>query len=75
MTGADGVLSVARAGLMVIETSTIGPEQSRALARRFAGHGTSYIDAPVNRIAADAAARGEMTIMAGGDPIVSRQVV
>ena len=67
MTGADGVLSAARAGLMMIETSTIGPEQSRALARRFAERGASYIDAPVNRIAADAAARGEMTIMVGGD--------
>ncbi len=67
MTGEDGVLAAAREGLLVIETSTIGPGQSRDLARRFAERGADYVDAPVNRIAADGAARREMTIMVGGD--------
>ncbi len=67
MNGPDGVLAGIAAGALVIETSTIGPGQSRDLARRFADLGASYVDATVNRIRLDGVAEGRMTIMVGGE--------
>ena len=66
MTGPKGILSGARAGALIVEMSTIGPAQSRRLAARCAAAGLSYIDAPVSN-GVGPAARGELTIMVGGD--------
>jgi 3-hydroxyisobutyrate dehydrogenase-like beta-hydroxyacid dehydrogenase len=66
MNGSDGVLVGVRDGALVIETSTIGPEQSRKLAKRFEAKNASYVDATVNRIRLDGVARGQMTVMVGG---------
>jgi 3-hydroxyisobutyrate dehydrogenase-like beta-hydroxyacid dehydrogenase len=66
MTGPNGVLAGAASGSLIVELSTIGPAQSRALARRCAEAGLSYIDAPVSN-GVGPAARGELTIMVGGD--------
>ena len=67
MTGRDGVLAGIAEGALVIETSTIGPSQSRDLARQFSAHSVSYVDATVNRIRLDGVAEGHMTIMVGGE--------
>lgn len=64
--GSDGLLRGARHGLLVIETSTIGPSQSRALARRFAGAGVDFVDAPVSGGVASAEA-ASLTAMVGGE--------
>lgn len=67
MTGPQGVLAGIQEGALVIECSTIGPNQSRDLARQFSDRGASYVDATVNRIRLDGVAEGRMTIMVGGD--------
>lgn len=66
MKGPDGVLAGIAEGALVIETSTIGPAQSRDLADRFRAKGASYVDATVNRIRLDGVAEGRMTVMVGG---------
>ncbi len=66
MTGPDGVLAGVTIGALVIETSTIGPAQSRDLHRRFAEKDAAYVDATVNRIHVGGVAEGRMTIMVGG---------
>jgi 3-hydroxyisobutyrate dehydrogenase-like beta-hydroxyacid dehydrogenase len=66
MRGADGVLSSVQPGTLVLETSTIGPALSRALAREFAECGATYLDAPVSN-GVQAARDGALTFMIGGD--------
>jgi 3-hydroxyisobutyrate dehydrogenase-like beta-hydroxyacid dehydrogenase len=66
MTGLDGILAGVREGTLIIETSTIGPAQSRDLYQQFAVKKAVYLDATVNRIRLDAVAEGRMTIMVGG---------
>jgi len=66
MRGADGLLSSVRPGALVLETSTIGPALSRALAREFAERGATYLDAPVSN-GVQAAHDGTLTFMIGGD--------
>ena len=67
MSAPNGVLDGVADGSLVIETSTIGPEQSCDLAQKFKEKGASYIDATINRIVLDAVVEGKMTIMVGGD--------
>jgi 3-hydroxyisobutyrate dehydrogenase-like beta-hydroxyacid dehydrogenase len=66
IVGADGILQGARAGTLVIETSTIGPAQSRELARRCAERGVRFIDASVSG-GMGPAERGTLTAMVGGE--------
>jgi 3-hydroxyisobutyrate dehydrogenase-like beta-hydroxyacid dehydrogenase len=66
MRGSDGLLSAARPGTLVLETSTIGPALSRALADEFAARGATYLDAPVSN-GVTAAQEGTLTFMIGGD--------
>lgn len=66
IAGPDGILSGARPGTLIIETSTIGPAQSRDLARRCAEHGVKFIDASVSG-GVGPAERGTLTAMIGGE--------
>ena len=70
MDGPQGVLSTAKtAGMekrLLIEMSTIGPAQSRDLARRSRELGFAYIDAPISN-GVGPAETGELTIMVGGN--------
>lgn len=64
--GPSGVAEGARAGTIVVDTSTISPEATRSFARRLAERGVTLVDAPVSggeRGAAD----GTLSIMAGGE--------
>lgn len=62
---AAAVLTAAPLPRLVIDTSTIDPDATRALAARFGAHGIAWVDAPVS--GGPAAARaGTLTIMAGG---------
>jgi 3-hydroxyisobutyrate dehydrogenase len=69
MEGPGGILSAPRAGSgttpLLIEMSTIGPAQSRALAWKARDAGLAYIDAPISN-GVGPAERGELTIMVGG---------
>lgn len=63
--GADGVLSGARPGLIVIDSASIEPEASLAIATKAKEKGVSMLDAPVSggpKVAAD----GRLGIMVGG---------
>jgi 3-hydroxyisobutyrate dehydrogenase len=64
--GPDGVLAGARAGLLVVDTSTIAPAVARALAARAAERGVAFLDAPVSGGDKGAIA-GTLSIMVGGD--------
>lgn len=73
MEGPQGVLasskSAGSAGVakpLLIEMSTIGPAQSRELAKRSRAAGFSYIDAPISN-GVGPAETGELTIMVGGE--------
>ncbi len=65
MTGAGGLLGAVRPGAVVVETSTISPDQSRRLAAAFAAEGAAFLDAPVSGGAAGAA-DGTLAVMVGG---------
>lgn len=65
MLGPAGLLSAATRGTLIIETSTIAPAQSRALARRFAENGVDFVDAPLSGGVA-AAKTASLTAMVGG---------
>lgn len=63
--GADGVLAGARRGLIVIDSASIEPEASLAIAEKARAKGVSMLDAPVSggpKVAAD----GRLGIMVGG---------
>src|SRR4051812_14850088 len=45
--GADGVMAAARAGLIVVDHSTISPSATRKMAEALKGRGASLLDAPV----------------------------
>jgi 3-hydroxyisobutyrate dehydrogenase-like beta-hydroxyacid dehydrogenase len=66
MDGPQGVLSIAGGNRLLIEMSTIGPAQSRELARRSREAGFAYIDAPISN-GVGPAETGELTIMVGGE--------
>lgn len=65
--GPDGVAQSARAGLLVIDCSTIAPAETRDFAARLAEQGTRMVDAPVSG-GSEGAQKGTLTIMVGGDP-------
>jgi 3-hydroxyisobutyrate dehydrogenase-like beta-hydroxyacid dehydrogenase len=65
--GPHGIAGEAKAGLLVIDMSTISPVASRRFAERLAERGIDFIDAPVS--GGPARARSAMlTIMVGASP-------
>ncbi len=64
-----GVIESARAGLVVIDNSTISPQATRDFAARLRERGVDYLDAPVS--GGDVGARQRtLAIMVGGDVAV-----
>jgi len=66
LLGDDGVASGARAGLLCVDCSTIGPSATRSIAARLKPKQISMLDAPVTG-SAPRAQDGTLTIMAGGE--------
>jgi 2-hydroxy-3-oxopropionate reductase len=66
LLGPDGVIEGARAGLIVIDMSTISPIATRTLAAHLAANGITMLDAPVSGGDKGAIA-GTLSIMVGGD--------
>ena len=62
---ADGITAGLRRGSVWVDMSTIGPEESRALAARVPA-GAAFLDAPVSGSVATLL-QGELSIMVGGD--------
>jgi 3-hydroxyisobutyrate dehydrogenase-like beta-hydroxyacid dehydrogenase len=67
------LLPAARAGLTVVDLGTSGVGLTRALARRFAGRGADYADAPIARTRA-AAQQGTLAISVGATPEVFARI-
>lgn len=63
----DGVFSQAAAGEIVVVHSTVGPQSCRRLERAAAPRGIRLVDAPTTGGGSDAAARGELTLIVGGE--------
>ena len=64
--GSNGISQSARAGLTVIDNSTISPSATRQFAQRLKDKGVEYLDAPVS--GGDVGAqKGTLAIMVGGD--------
>ena len=64
--GERGVLSAARAGLVVVDHSTISPSATRRMAEALSARGAAFLDAPVS--GGDVGARNAtLSIMVGGD--------
>ena len=66
LAGAEGVLSHARAGSVVVDMSTIDPFVTDRLAAQAAARSIVFVDAPVGRLASHAE-RGESLFMVGAD--------
>ncbi len=63
--GQSGLLSVAHAGLTVVELSTLDPQTVRAYGAKFAAAGTGFCDAPLFGAPVDARA-GRLAVVVSG---------
>jgi 3-hydroxyisobutyrate dehydrogenase len=63
--GAEGLLAGAKAGLLVVDTTTADPNSTRKVAAALAEKGVRFIDAPVSG-GPKGAATGTMTMVLGG---------
>jgi 3-hydroxyisobutyrate dehydrogenase-like beta-hydroxyacid dehydrogenase len=66
VNGRDGVLGVARDGLIVVDTSTSEPAVTAALREALAAKGTRFVDAPLARTPIEAE-QGRLNTMVGAD--------
>ena len=64
--GADGVLEAAQPGTILVDTSTVDPETTRAIHAAAAAREVHYLDAPVSGGFREAEA-GTLVIIVGGD--------
>jgi 3-hydroxyisobutyrate dehydrogenase len=65
--GKDGAASIAKAGTLAIECSTVSYQHALDLARELRTRGLVYIDSPVTGLP-DAAAAGKLTLLVGAEP-------
>ena len=65
--GAGGLLSAARPGLRVVDTSTAEPSSTERIRADFAAKGVKFIDAPLARTPKEAE-EGRLNTMVGADP-------
>ena len=71
--GENGVLSAAREGLIVIDTSTAEPASTAKIRDDFAKKSTKYVDAPLARTPKEAE-EGRLNTMVGADDATFAQV-
>ena len=64
---AGSVAAGATPGMLVVDASTISPEATRVFARRLAGQGVAFVDAPVSG-GSEGARTGTLSVMVGGAP-------
>ena len=64
--GGRGVLAGARAGLVVVDTSTSEPASTTQLRERAAAAGVTFVDAPLSRTPVEAEA-GRLNVMVGAE--------
>lgn len=66
LNGENGMLAGISAGKLVLDTSTVSPEQALALAKTGAEHGFIVLEAPMSGSTPEAE-KGELVMLAGGD--------
>ena len=71
--GADGIAESARAGMMVVNTSTAEPTSTQMLRERFAALGVEFVDAPLARTPVEAEL-GKLNTMVGATDAVFAQL-
>jgi 3-hydroxyisobutyrate dehydrogenase-like beta-hydroxyacid dehydrogenase len=64
--GAEGLLEAARAGLIVVDTSTAEPASTAAIRESFRDKGAEFVDAPLARTPKEAE-EGRLNVMVGAD--------
>lgn len=62
----EAMLAGAKKGLLVVDCSTSEPESTARLRERCAGHGVTFVDAPLARTPVEAEA-GRLNVMVGAD--------
>lgn len=67
--GPEGLLSAARPGLLVVDTSTAEPVSTAAIRAAFVAKGAEFVDAPLSRTPREAE-EGRLNIMVGADDTV-----
>jgi 3-hydroxyisobutyrate dehydrogenase-like beta-hydroxyacid dehydrogenase len=65
MEGKEGILEGARRGQIIIDTSTVPPWESKAMAQRLGKRGIEWMDVPISGSSAQARV-GNMVFMVGG---------
>lgn len=65
--GPQGLMSAAREGLLVVDTSTAEPQSTERIRNDFAAKGVRYVDAPMARTPKEAE-EGRLNIMVGAEP-------
>jgi len=71
--GKDGIASVGRRGLTVVDLSTTSVAEARSVGSRLAAMGIDFVDAPVARTR-EAAQAGTLSIMVGADATLFAKV-
>jgi len=66
VAGPDGLLSAARAGLVIVDCSTSEPVSTDTLRERCQAAGVVFVDAPLSRTPVEAEA-GKLNVMVGAD--------
>lgn len=73
IAGPGGLLSQARPGLVIVDTSTSEPDSTRRLATLCAAQGVTLVDAPLTRTPIEAEA-GKLNSMVGASPEVFARI-
>ena len=71
--GVNGLLSVARKNLIVIDASTAEPESTTRIREAFAAKGTRYVDAPLARTPREAE-EGRLNTMVGAEEATFNEI-
>src|SRR5215204_1750402 len=71
--GEDGIIHGAKPGTVYIDMSSIEPNTTRRVGEALAARGVDMLDVPVGK-GPPAAAKGDLTLMVGGDPAVVERV-
>lgn len=71
--GADGLLSAARPGLIVVDSSTSDPASTARIHADFAARGAVFVDAPLGRSVKEAW-EGRLNVMVGAEPAVLERI-
>jgi 3-hydroxyisobutyrate dehydrogenase-like beta-hydroxyacid dehydrogenase len=72
LIGDEGIIHRVKPGQIIIDSSTVSPDTSRLLYRRFAEEGVSFLEAPVTG-SAPHAQEGTLGFMVGGDREIFEQ--